>query len=328
MPTDLPALIGPAFLSPRLRELAEAAGDYARNDKAANTRRNYDSDVRSFEAWAAAEGVPGLPASGDTLALYLTAQAPSASVATLAHRLAAIRAAHKAEGWPAPDSPMLHRVWGGIRRAHGKPRLTKAPLLLDDLRRVLAAIPDTLTGKRDRALILVGFAGALRRSELAALELEGGEGPLILAFVPEGLEVRIGRAKADQDGIGAVVAIPIGRDPTTCATAAVRVWLEAAGIKSGPVFRRMRRWGAVGSSGITPPVVALVVKAAVERVGLDPAAFAGHSLRAGLATAAAVNDAAPDVLMNHMRHASYGTTLGYIRDAQKFTRNAADIAGL
>jgi site-specific recombinase XerD len=314
--------------APRLRELVAAAEAYADNGHATNTRRGYDADLRHFEAWCAGHGGTAFPASGDVLATYLAAHAGSDKVATLAHRLAAIRAAHAAAGWPPPDSARLEAVWRGIRRAHGRPPDGKAALMIDDLRRVLAALPDTLAGKRDRALLLVGFAGALRRSELAALELDGSGAPVTLAFVREGLEIRLARSKADQEGAGAVVGIPLGREPATCGATAVTAWLEAAGISSGPVFRAIDRHGRVGEDGLCARTVARVVKSAVQRVGFDPDAFAGHSLRAGLITSAAVADAPPDVIQRHARHARWDTTQRYVRAGQRFTRNAAGMAGL
>lgn len=326
--TQAPAVSHDSSAPGALLELIEAAGAYARQDRAEATRRAYDGRWRHFEAWATSKGLPHAPTTGDVLALYLSAFAPTDAVSTLAQRMAAIRAVHSEAGWPAPDSPGLKRVWAGIRRAHGRPAAAKAALMLPELRRILDALPDTLAGKRDRALLLVGFGAALRRSELAGIELAGSDAPVTLAFVSEGLEIHIARAKGDQEGRGVVLGIPNGREPATCAAAAVRAWLEAADIKAGPIFRSVTRAGKLGAGAITPQVVALVVKAAAERAGLDPAALAGHSLRAGLITSAAVNDAAPDLLMAHARHARFDTTRKYIRAGQRFTRNAAAVAGL
>lgn len=308
--------------------LIEQARDYAARGRADNTTRAYASDWRDFEAWCSGARLGWLPASGDTLALYLTARAPTLTVASLERRLAAIRAAHKLADLPAPSGSALDRVWGGIRRTHGRPPRRKRAFVADDLRRAVAALPRSTIGLRDRALLLVGFGAALRRSELAALTLEGpGSGPVRARLVGEGLEIWLDRAKGDQEGEGAVVAIPASPRPETCAVAALSAWLGHAGIEAGPVFRSVDRWGRVGGA-LSPQAIALIVKSAAERVGLDPDAFAGHSLRAGLATSAAANDAPAERIMEHMRHASFDTTQGYIREGNRFRRNVAAMTGL
>jgi site-specific recombinase XerD len=316
-------------LPAHVAQLAESARDYADAGMAANTRRAYAGDWRDFDGWCADMGVTSLPASAETVALYLTDRATSVSVATLGRRLAAIRTAHKTADAPVPTSGALTQVWAGIRRSHGRPPAPKRAMLLDDVRKAVQAMPNTLAGKRDRALLLVGFGGGLRRSELAAIEIEGPDaGPVRLRFVGGGLEIHLHRSKADQEGRGAVVAIPHGSRLDSCPVQAVKAWLADATIKAGPVFRGVDRWGTVGGTAITPYAVALVVKAAAERIGLDAEAFAGHSLRAGLATSAAANDAPAHVIMQHMRHARFETTKRYIREGERFTRNAASMAGL
>ncbi|HCK80972.1 MAG TPA: integrase [Candidatus Competibacteraceae bacterium] len=316
-------------LPAHVAQLAESARDYADAGMAANTRRAYAGDWRDFDGWCADMSVTSLPASAETVALYLTDRAGSVSVATLGRRLAAIRTAHKSADAAVPTSGALTQVWAGIRRLHGRPPAPKRAMLLDDVRKAVQAMPNTLAGKRDRALLLVGFGGGLRRSELAAIEIEGPDaGPVRLRFVGGGLEIHLHRSKADQEGRGAVVAIPHGSRLDSCPVQAVKAWLADAAIKAGPVFRGVDRWGTVGGTALTPYAVALVVKAAAERIGLDAEAFAGHSLRAGLATSAAANDAPAHVIMQHMRHARFETTKRYIREGERFTHNAASMAGL
>lgn len=203
-------------------------------------------------------------------------------------------------------------------------------MLLADVRLAVQAAPDTLAGLRDRAMILVGFAGALRRSELVAIELEGEDaGPVRVRFVAGGAEILIDRSKADQLGEGAVVGIPYGVNSETCPVLALRAWLEAAAITAGPVFRAIDRWGHVRPAGLTPNVVARIVKDGAARIGLDPAAFAGHSLRSGLATSAALSGKADALtIQRHLRHAKGDTTARYIRDGERFRMNAASMAGL
>jgi integrase len=308
--------------------LAETARGYADAGMAANTRRAYESDFADFASWCASVGACPLPAEAAHVALYLTARAPTLAVSTLARRLAAIRAAHKAEDLTPPASGALDQVWAGIRRTHGRPPARKRGLLTDDLKKVLKRLPPGLAGARDRALLLVGFAGALRRCELAALNLQPGaaDSTVTAVFVADGLELHIARAKGDQEGRGAVVAVPYGKQ--ICPVAALQAWLRVAKITSGPVFRGIDRHGRLAATSIGGRAAAEIIKRACQRAGFDPDHFGGHSLRRGLITSAARGGAAGEVLMRHARHAKFETTLGYIEEAQRFQKNAAGKAGL
>jgi site-specific recombinase XerD len=307
----------------------DRARDYARASKSANTRRAYASDWRDFETWCRETGRAALAASASTLALYLTERAKGLSVATLARRLASIRAVYAALGRAPPTGQPLDAVWAGIRRTHGRPPRAKRAICVPELRAMVRSLPDTPLGLRNKALLLVGFAGALRRSELAALELDGpGTGPVRARFVAPGIEILLDRSKGDQLGAGAVVAVPHGSFPDTCPVVALEAWIDRAGIAEGPIFRAIDRVGRVAGHAIADQTVALVVKAAARRLGVSDADLSGHSLRAGLATSAAENDAPAHVIMAHMRHASFDTTQRYIRSVDRFRRNAARIAGL
>lgn len=313
--------------SSNLPQLAEALRGYADAGMAAGTRRSYGSSWRQFTSWCASACVEPLPAEARHIALYLTARAPHLAVATLARHLAAIRAAHMSAGLQPPAHPDLNRVWAGIKRTHGRPARKKRALVTEDLRRAIAKLPATRTGIRDKALILVGFAGALRRAELAALTLDGPDaGEVRAVFVSKGLEIHLDRSKGDQLGQGAIVAIPFGR--RLCPVAALQAWLVAAKITAGPVFRAIDRHGNVAAAAITDKTVANVVKAAAEGAGLDPALFAGHSLRSGLITSANDKGAAPAELQAHARHKKFDTTAGYIQAGDRFKHNAAGKVGL
>ena len=215
----------------------------------------------------------------------------------------------------------------GIRRTHGRPPRKKRALVVEDLRRVVKALPDSFIGRRDRALLLVGFTGALRRSELVAVSLPGpGAGAVMAHFVRDGLELHVGKAKGDQEGRGAIVAIPFGK--RLCAVSALQGWVDAAEIRSGPVFRPVTRHGKVGAGAMSEKAIADVVKRSCARVGLDPALFAGHSLRSGLLTSAAERGAELQDLRAHARHSKVETTIGYIQARDRFKRNAAGKLGL
>jgi integrase len=329
---------------PGLGQLVEAARAYADAGMADNTRRAYGADWRTFTSWCASVGASPLPAEPATIALYLTAHAPGPgdrqglAVSTLARHLAAIRRAHRDAGAAVPDSGPLRQVWSGIQRSHGRPPRKKRALVLGDLRRVVGKCPKTLAGARDRAILLLGFAAALRRSEVAAAVLDGPNmgqkcpkyGPnstVRLAFVTGGLEVRLDRSKGDQLGDGAVVGVPYGKT-RLCPVSAVRAWLDQARITGGPVFRGIDRHGRLGSEPLSGGAIALIVKRACERADLDPSMFGGHSMRSGLITEAAANDVAPDVIMRQSRHAKFDTMRGYIQGAERFKRNAAAKVGL
>ena len=175
----------------KIISLAERARDYADASMAANTRRAYGSDFADFAGWCASVGAASLPATAATVALYLTARAPQLAASTLARRLAAIRAAHVAQDELPPSSAALSKVWAGIRRSHGRPPRKKRGLGTEDLQKVIKRLPSGLAGVRDKAILLVGFAGALRRSELAALAI-GPDAEIRAVFVSDGLELHIG----------------------------------------------------------------------------------------------------------------------------------------
>ena len=205
----------------------------------------------------------------------------------------------------------------GIRREHGTAVVQKAPVLASQIRSMAAlADPATLTGLRDRALLLLGFAGALRRSELVGVRVED------LEETPRGLQLTIRRSKNDQEGVG--VSIPVIRGGEFCPVEAVKCWREAAGIDTGPLFRRVRRGDRLGAAPLSPYAVALIVKKYTARLGLDPRGFAGHSLRSGFLTSAAMNRASLFKLREVSRHKSLNTLQVYVRQAEAFDDHAGE----
>jgi site-specific recombinase XerD len=300
------------------REL-ERASAYAQASKAPSTLRAYASDWRIFSAWCAEHGVEALPSTGETLALFLAAEADAGRKAsTIARRAAAVAAYHQAAGFEAPTrTPQVRAVSSGIRRTIGTRQAAKGALAPSELRAMLATLDaSTLAGKRDAALLLVGFAGALRRSELVALDSADVDER------PEGLVLTIRRSKTDQEAAGRVVGIPYAKDSALCPVLALRRYRDAAAITTGPLFRRLNRWGTLGAA-LTAQSVALVVKRAAAAAGLDANRFAGHSLRAGLATAAAAAGASERAIMAQTGHRSIVVARRYIRPGSVFLENAA-----
>lgn len=306
----------PAGALGELAPLAARARALALEAQAPHTRELYRAAWRRFVAWTTSlppspETDPGPPSAPELVALYLTARAEAGrSVATIELDLAAIAAAHQAAGQACPRRhPGVLRVLAGIRRTLGVAQRRAAPLLPEQLRQALRATPGErleLLALRDRALLLLGFAGAFRRSELVALEVRD------LAFDTEGVTIMIRRSKTDQEGEGVRFGVPRSAEEALCPVRALRAWLGAAKITEGRVF------------AVSDQTVSRVVKRAAARAGLDPALYSGHSLRAGLATAAAVAGKDLASIMRQGRWRKADTVIGYIRQADLYADNAAD----
>jgi site-specific recombinase XerD len=308
--STLPAALGP--------DLASAI-DLAKAEKAASTRKAYGTDYRLFKAWCDAKGVSSLPAAPETVAAYIAAEAQTAKPSTISRRVAAIRYAHKLAGIQTPtDAEGVKATMRGIRRTFGGARNKKAPAVAAKMLGMVATAPDSLAGLRDRALLLLGFAGAFRRSELVALDVAD------IAETETGLLVTIRGSKTDQERQG--VTIAIARGDIACPIKALREWLDAAGIEAGPIFRPINKAGTVAASRLTCRSVANFVKAYAGRAGFDASTFSGHSLRSGFLTSAAGKGASIFKMMDVSRHKSVDTLRGYVRDAELFKDHAG--AGL
>ena len=302
--------------------LSTQARDYLRQAKAANTQRAYRADWTHFTEWCSRHDRTPLPATEETLVLYFSNLASTHKPSTLSRRLSAISQAHKLAGLATPTSgAILRNLLAGIRRAKGTAPAVKSPVLSEDIRRIVETTPETLQGWRDRALLLVGFAGAFRRSELVSLDYAD------LDFQSAGLVVTLRRSKTDPEGQGRKVGIPPGSG-VTCPLRALRKWIEAAAIASGPVFRPINCHGQIRSVRLSDKAVALVLKRCAQSAGLDPARYAGHSLRAGLATSAAMRGASERSIMNQTGHRSVQMVRRYIRDGELFRDNAAAQSGI
>lgn len=312
----------------------EAAKAYVSASRSANTLAAYASAWQSFTSWAAAHEAQALPAAVPTVVAYLTAMAEGLllnddghkfKLATIKLHRAALAFKHRTARQPDPTATEdVKLVLAGIARKlseTGKRALPakKSPLTLADLRRVLAALPDGLAGTRDRALLLVGWAGAFRRSELVAIDVAQ-------VRTNDDLKITVARSKTDQEGAGFVKVIPAMDDKALCPLTALRAWLDAAGIKSGVVFRQIDRWGNVRANGLTGQSVSLILKAAAEAVGIDPRQLAGHSLRSGFITAAAEAGVESRDIMAVSGHKSEAVMRGYIQDAGKGAKRAIKAA--
>ena len=301
----------------------EKVQEYIRASKAKNTIRGYQSDWRDFCQWCERLGVCAVPGSPETVATYIAECAQRLKVGSIQRRLNAITEAHKAMELESPTHwPLVVNTMKGIKRSLGTAVEPKAPALTEDIRSMLATADPGLMGLRDRALILLGFAGALRRSEVVGIQFDD------LVFNRDGLTVTLRRGKTDQEGRGRKLGIPYGSSPETCPVRAVQTWLVSSATRSGPLFRSINRHGSILPKSLSGIDVSRIVKKLAKRAGLDHASLAGHSLRSGHATSAAILGASERSIMNQTGHQSVEMVRRYIREGTLFRDNSATRLGL
>jgi integrase len=333
-----PALLPSAGrLSGRLAALAETAKDYARSAQADNTQRAYAADWKMFASWLRRQGLPETPPDREAVGLYLASQVErrgaELSVATLERRLSGIAWRYRQLGEPLEIRDRhIATVLAGIRRRHGRPPAQKAAIFADELLAMLATLDMDLRGLRDRAILAIGFAGGLRRSEIVGLDCgprqtEDGSG--WVEFFPEGTLLTIRGKTGWRD-----VEIGRGSRPDTCPVALLETWLRLGRISHGPLFRSIaRKNGGVSGERLTDKHVVRLVKTCALAAGLRGElaegerrrAFGGHSLRAGLASSAQIEEAH---VQKHLGHASAEMTRRYQRKRDRFQVNLTKAAGL
>ena len=251
------------------------------------------------------------------IAAYLTAHADTLSIATLQRRLVSIAKGHTMQGYDNPvKSELVKLTLRGIRRIHGKPQRQVAPVLKEDLTIMLSHTPDNLKGARDRALLLLGFCSALRRSELVGLGWND------LEFNSQGIILTLPRSKTDQTGQGRKIGIPKGRG-RICPVTSVGFWLKSSSIEDGFLFRSIGKGGQMSEQALSDRAVADIIKFYAGKAGLNPALYSGHSLRAGLCTSAAQHGISSWKIREQTGHRSDTMLARYIRDSGIFNDNAA-----
>lgn len=306
-----------------LKILEESARQYARRSLSDNTRRGYASDWSDFQFWCKRVNKKALPASPDTVALYLTKMSRHLKVSSLKRRVTAIKKAHEFSDLTSPTSdPRVKSVLRGIVVSNGEQQNHASPTLLNHIKLMLKALPDTSRGVRDRCLLLLGFAGGLRRSEIVNLNFED------LTLSKDGLVLNIRRSKTDQTSRGRKIAIKFGQDRSTCPITALESWIERLGKAKGHVFCAIDRWGYLSPNRLTDQSVRLIVKESLKRAKISEKNFSGHSLRAGFATVAAINGASERDIQRTTGHVSLEVLRRYIRDGEIFRNNASDKLGL
>lgn len=314
-PGELPAIVAGLF-----------SEDVADSSQAA-----YRSDLVHFIEWCRHHGESPLPCSSAALIHFLTEHAEGYSMATVERRAAAVSWAHRKAGFLGDrnprSAPVVLECLRLLRRRHREKKQKQARELSTELARALVdeckADKNTTLGLRDRALLLIGFAGAFRRSELVRVAVEG------LEWRPQGVEIILRWSKTDQEGQGMVKYIPRGQVPATCPVATLKGWLEMSGIKEGPVFRRVFKDGTVGPVALSDKAVLNVIKGRMKTLGLENwDDFSPHSLRAGFASVAAENGASIQAIKGQGGWKSERTAMRYIRRRDGWESSAAGRLGL
>lgn len=313
-----------------LQRLKDRNDRYAENAKAVNTKKAYASDFADFKIWCDRQEIPlpSLPATPDCVGAYLAelAEVRHYKIATIQRRIAAISQVHKYQGYATPTtSQRVKDIMQAIRRIHAPEQTIRKvrPAVTGIIVRMVEPLTDSLIDVRDRALLLIGFAGAFRRSELAELRFTD------ITEVEDGLRIILRKSKTDQEGKGLVKGIPYGEDEKTCPVRAWKAWVRAAGMTEGQAFRSLGKANepALGNS-LSGQRIACVIKARAKAVKLDPAQFSGHSLRSGLITAAVQAGQQERDIMRQSGHKHLPTMRGYIHEGSLFTNNVAAKVGL
>jgi integrase len=301
----------------------ELARDYASRAMAPNTVRAYRAGWTDFQAFTARMGWDCLPAEPAHVGAYIASLATTHAMATIDLRLAAIAQMHRLAGheWNSKHSAITQTL-RAVRREHGKPQKQAAAIDTALVAELVASCDDSAIGVRDRAMLLLGFAGAMRRSEVVGLQIPD------VKVTKAGIRLTIGRAKTDQEGRGAVIGIPHGQHEDTCPVRALARWMAMLGLREGPLFRRLSKGGnLVGYAAMQPQNVALVLQRRAELAGIE-IALSPHGLRSGFITVAYRQGVRDDDIMKHTRHRDIGSMRRYIRRVDVEVESPAGQLGL
>ena len=291
-----------------------------KNSKATNTLRAYQADFKDFSAFCSKNGFNSMPSEPKILALYLTHLSTTSKFSTLKRRIASISVIHKMKGhYLDTKHPIIMENLHGIRRVKGTNQKSKKPILINDLKQIIDVIDKYISNCkiskieksieikkkiRDKAIILIGFAGGFRRSEIVNIDYDDIE------FVSEGIKIFIKRSKTDQSGEGMIKAIPYFENKSYCPVLSLKYWIEFSEIKSGKIFE------------ISDKSVALIIKRYVSLAGFDAKKYGGHSLRSGFATSTAESGAEERNIMAMTGHKTTQMVRRYIQEANLFKNNA------
>jgi len=292
------------------------------NSKASNTVRAYKSDFNDFELFCAKNGFKSLPSDPKIVSLYLTyLSTKDTKISTLKRRLVSIGVIHKLKGYYLDTKhPSIIENIMGIKRRKGSIQLSKKPILISSLKKIINVIDDQnkkeIKKLRDRSIILIGFSGGFRRNEIVSLDYDD------LDFVSDGLKINLRRSKTDQFGEGFTKALPYFDNTQYCPVLSLKKWIEISKITSGAVFRRFSKGSKLSENRLTDQTVALLIKEYLNLAGIDSKNYSGHSLRSGFATSAAESGAQERSIMAMTGHKSTEMVRRYIKEANLFKNNA------
>ena len=289
------------------------------------TERGYAHDWRTFHAWCERAGRQALPASPETLSLFIADQLAGKKVVTVCRYAAGVAFIHSREGYASPFDNSVHKTLRGARRMRAEQPRQMRPLMAVQLGQICGHLIENRSPVcvRNRALILLGFATAIRRANLAALRIED------LTFCEEGLLVLVRREKQNREGgAGRLVAVPFGRNRITCPVRALEDWLKIRGRSPGPLFTRLDNASGTDLHPLSCNAIGKIVKGAIAGAGIDARQYGPHSLRSGFITEAAIAGATTLVIAAHVGHKSLESTARYFRPATLFRANCAGLVGL
>ncbi|MDC3166051.1 site-specific integrase [Candidatus Pelagibacter sp.] len=314
-------------LTTNLKSLHEATLNNLKSSKANNTLRAYKSDFKDFSSFCAKHGLNSLPTEPKIVSIYLTHLSKSSKISTLRRRLVSISMVHKLKGhYLDSKHPIIVENLMGIRRVKGSIQNGKKPLLINHLKLIINVINDQKNNEikkfRDKSVILIGFGGGFRRTELISINHED------LEFVPEGLKITIRKSKTDQFGEGMIKGLPYFANEEYCPVVNLKKWLEISKINSGPIFRRFSKGPFLTENRLTDQSVVLLIKKYLNLAGIENQNFAGHSLRSGFATVAAESGADERSIMAMTGHKTTQMVRRYIKEANIFKNNALNKVNL
>ena len=304
-----------------LKLLHEETLNNLKSSKSNNTLRAYKSDFKDFGGFCAKHGFDSLPTEPKIVSLYLTHLSKNSKISTLRRRLVSIGMVHKLKGhYLDTKHPIIIENLLGIKRVKGSYQKGKKPILINHLKLIINVIDEQNIGEikkaRDKSILLIGFGGGFRRTELISINYED------LEFVHEGLKILIKRSKTDQFGEGMTKGLPYFSNTKYCPVHNIKEWLKLSKIKSGPIFRRFAKGNSITNNRLTDQTVVLLIKKYLNLAGIDNSNFSGHSLRSGFATVAADSGADERSIMAMTGHKSSQMVRRYIREANIFKNNA------
>ena len=304
-----------------VKKLHEETLENLKSSKANNTLRAYKSDFTDFAAFCAKHGFNSMPSEPKVVSLYLTHLSANSKISTLRRRLVSIGVVHKLKGhYLDTKHPVIIENLMGIKRKKGSIQIGKKPILINNLKQIINVINEQKIEKikklRNKALILIGFSGGFRRTELVSIDYED------LDFVEEGLKITLRKSKTDQFGEGQIKGLPYFTNEKYCPVTNLKNWIYLSKIKTGPIFRRFAKGSILTGHRLTDQSVALIIKECLKLAGIENQNYSGHSLRSGFATVAADFGADERSIMAMTGHKTTQMVRRYIRDANIFKNNA------